>query len=129
MHEIPPPVDDARTRRICVDSRTTVVAACRLMRNFQVQEIVVADRALAPLVPVGIVSACDIVTRIVAAELDPAVLTAGDIAWNEAVGEESAASTALRLRLTAGNRILPVLDCDGGLAGIVSSDDLLRALS
>jgi hypothetical protein len=99
------------------------------MRNFQAQEMVVADRAEAPLVPVGIVSACDIVTRIVAAELDPAVLTAGDIAWNEAVGEASDAASALRSRLTAGSRILPVLDCDGGLAGIVSSDELLRALS
>jgi CBS domain-containing protein len=129
MQRTPPTVDYARIRRICVDSGTTVVAACRLMRDFQAQEMVVADRAAAPLVPVGIVSAFDIATRIVAAELDPAVLTAGDIAWNEVVDEAGAASTELRLRLNAGSRVLPVLDCEGGLAGIVFSDELLRALS
>jgi len=42
------------------------------------------------LLPLGIVTASDIVTRVIAAELDPAVLTAGDIAW---FGMEAAGTT------------------------------------
>src|SRR3981081_1585417 len=100
------------------------------MRNFQVEELVVTDGPTHSLVPVGIVSARDIATRIVAAELDPAVLTVGDIAWLEASGAEAPAALPyrLRLRLAAGRRILPVLDGTGSLAGVVSLDELLCGL-
>ena len=123
-------IENAQRGRICVDGGTTIVTACRLMRSFQVEELVVTDGLTHLLVPVGIVSARDIATRIVAAELDPAVLTAGDIAWLEASGAEApkALSDRLRSRLAAGCRILPVLDGAGSLAGVVSLDDLLCGL-
>ena len=119
----------APRRRICVDSQTTIVAASKLIRSFKVEELVVTDRPGRYLVPVGIVSARDIVTRIMAAELDPAVLTTGDISWAETTAGANAASDSLRSLLTGGSRILPVLDCTGGLTGVVSLDELLRALA
>jgi len=56
------------------------------MRSFEVEELIVTERPDRRRVPIGIVSARDIVTRIIAAELDPAVVTAGDIAWAEPDG-------------------------------------------
>lgn len=127
MHNTMRTSEHAPASRICVDSGMTIVAASRRMRSFQVEELVVTDRAEATLIPVGTVSARDIVTRIIAVGLDPAVLTAGDIAWADTAGDVNAGSDSLRSLLTSGGRILPVLDCDGGLTGVVSIQELLSA--
>ena len=113
--------------RICVDGDATIVTASRLMRSFEVEELIVTDRPDTKPVPVGIVSARDIVTRIIAAELDPAVVTAGDIAWGEATGSGNAESDALRSLLASGSKILPLLDCNGDLMGVVTVDELLHS--
>jgi CBS domain-containing protein len=114
--------------RICVDRDTTVLEASRLMRSFGVEELVVADRPVSSWVPVGIVSAQDIVTRVIAADLDPSVLTAGDIAWPESVGPRATdgVADALQSLQAAGSGMLPVLGRDGGFAGFVSLDEPLH---
>jgi CBS domain-containing protein len=66
-----------------VDRELSILEACRLMRSSGAERLLVTDQAEGTLVPVGVVTARDIVTRIVAAGLDPAVLTAGDIAWSD----------------------------------------------
>lgn len=122
--------DHARRRCICIDCGTTVLTASRLMRSFEVEELVVTNRRSNALVPAGIVSARDIVTRVIATELDPAVLTAGDIAWTEsALPDANGETDSLRAALTASNRVLPLLDRDGRLAGVVSQHELLSALA
>jgi CBS domain-containing protein len=65
-------------RWICVDPDVTIREASRLMRSFGVEELVVARPPDGR--PLGVISAIDIVTSIIAAGLDPCVLTAGDIA-------------------------------------------------
>jgi CBS domain-containing protein len=64
-----------------VDRELSILEACRLMRRSGAERLLVTDQAEGTRVPVGVVTARDIVTRIVAAGLDPAVLTAGDILW------------------------------------------------
>lgn len=64
-----------------VDREASVLEASRLMRMSGTAELLVTHEAGGRLVPVGILTANDIVTRVIAAGLDPAVLTAGDIAW------------------------------------------------
>jgi CBS domain-containing protein len=116
----------AKRGRICVDGAATIVTASRLMRSFQVEELVVTDRPENGPVPVGIVSARDIVIRIIAAGLDPEAVTAGDIAW-EATAAGNIGSDLLRSLLTSGSKILPVLDCNGDLTGVVTVNELLHA--
>ena len=77
------PVAELATRNpICIDRDTTILGACSLMRIYRVDELVVTDQRNDLLVPIGMVSAQDIVTRIIATGLDPSVLTAGDIVWS-----------------------------------------------
>ena len=113
--------------RICVDGDTTIVTASRPMRSFEVEELIVTGRPDRRPVPIGIVSARDIVIRIIAAGLDPAVVTAGDIAWAEPTVAGNVGTDALHSLLANGSKILPVLDCNGDLMGVVTAHELLHA--
>jgi CBS domain-containing protein len=64
-----------------VDRELSILEASHLMRISGAAELLVTDRVDGTLRPVGVLTAHDIVTRIVAAGLDPNVLTTGDIAW------------------------------------------------
>jgi CBS domain-containing protein len=113
--------------RICIDRMATVIVASKLMRSLHVDELVVVDREGGVPVPLGVVSAQHIVTRILAAELDPGVLTAGDIAWPEISAVPGRLSHALQSTLADGNRILPVFDCNGDVSGIVWAHELAQS--
>jgi CBS domain-containing protein len=67
-----------------VDRELSIVEASRVMSQSGAEELLVTDQAEGALVAVGVVTARDIVTRVIAAGLDPEVLTAGDIAWPDA---------------------------------------------
>lgn len=73
-----------------VDQDATILEACKLMRQTGLTELVVTAEAGGTLVSLGILTANDIVTRVIAAELDPAVLTAGDIALSESTSVDTA---------------------------------------
>jgi CBS domain-containing protein len=123
--------DVATPNPICIDRAATILAASALMRVYQVEHLVVADECNGKLMPGGILSARDIVTRIVATQLDPTVLTVGDMMWSRptpARAADSAMETLKLLDATKSNA-LPVVDGDGGLAGVVSRGDLLWALA
>lgn len=66
-----------------IDREASVVAASKLMRRSGTSELLVIDQSNGLTLAFGILTANDIVTRVIAAGLDPAVLTAGDIAWSE----------------------------------------------
>jgi CBS domain-containing protein len=125
----------ARRRPVCIDREATIVAASRLMRDQHVDELVVTERLDGKVdgkpIPAGIVSARDIVTRIFAMELDPSVLTVGDILWSPPTAvrlSDSVPETLERLCAT-GSEALPIVDGDGLAAGVVSMEDLLQALA
>lgn len=73
---------------VCVDRSATILAASNLMRIYQVEDLLVTHQRDGRLVPEGILSACDIVTLIIATELDPAVLTVGDMMWSGPTARE-----------------------------------------
>jgi CBS domain-containing protein len=58
----------------------SIVEASKVMRRCGTTELVVVTEADGKPEPIGVVTARDIVTRVVALGLDPAVPTAGDIA-------------------------------------------------
>jgi CBS domain-containing protein len=83
------PGGNARGNLTHVDRELSIAEVSRVMSRCGAEELLVTDLAEGALVAVGVVSARDIVTRVVAAGLDPEVLTAGDIAWSDAAGSWS----------------------------------------
>jgi CBS domain-containing protein len=70
----------AATRKpVCIDREASIEAASRLMREQAVDELVVIERQGTARMPLGFLSGRDVVTRVVALGLDPAVVTAGDV--------------------------------------------------
>jgi CBS domain-containing protein len=115
-----------------VDRETSVVEASRIMRSSGFDDLFVTESVHGELATLGIVSARDIVTRIVAAELDPAVLTAGDIAWpGGSAGNERLYSAPPALHVIADSKgdLLALVDDDGRVAGVVAIGELMRAVS
>ncbi len=77
-----------KNRLTHVDREVSVVEASKLMRKSGATQLLVTGDSNGTFLAIGIVTANDIVTRVIAAELDPAVLTAGDITWSGMAGTE-----------------------------------------
>ena len=109
----------------------TVQGAAMLMRTHHVGDVVVIEQPGSERLPIGILTDRDIVVSVVALGLDPASLLVGDIMSEDLLtcseGDDVYA-TIERMRLR-GIRRVPVLNAQGGLAGIVSADDLLGFLA
>ncbi len=110
---------------------TTVHAAAQLMRHHHVGTLVVVDEFPDKRVPVGIVTDRDIVVEVNAVELDPKVITAGDIMGQEliTIPESAGLFEAMEVMRFKGVRRLPVVGKEGELVGIVSTDDVLEILA
>lgn len=109
----------------------TVQGAALLMRNHHVGDLVVVEQPNGERVPVGIITDRDIVVSVIALGLDPASLLVGDIMVEElmtATEDEDVYETIDRMRFK-GIRRVPVVNSMGGLAGIVSIDDLVEFLA
>lgn len=65
-----------------VDREASVLQASRLMRKAGASELLLIDKSGGGPFVFGTLTANDIVTRVIAAGLDPNVLTTGDIAWS-----------------------------------------------
>ena len=109
----------------------SVQEAALMMRQHHVGDLVVAEQPNGERVPLGILTDRDIVISVIALGLDPASLLVGDIMSAQlltASEEEDAFDVIERMRIN-GIRRLPVVNSLGGLAGIVSIDDLLAYLA
>jgi CBS domain-containing protein len=108
-----------------------IVEAAKLMREFHVGSAVVVEDSEEGAKPVGIVTDRDLVIEILAAELDPNSVTVGDIMSYELITareEDGLWETLQRMRLK-GVRRMPVVNQQGVLVGILTSDDLLEILT
>jgi predicted transcriptional regulator len=65
-----------------MDREASVREACKLMRSSGVSDLLVTGHANGTFLAYGVVTASDIVTRVVAMGLDLDVVTVGDIAWS-----------------------------------------------
>lgn len=113
-----------------VDREASVLEASRLMRKLGTTELLVTVEANGVLRPLGILTAKDIVTRVIATELDPAVLTTGDIAWPALAVADSGAGAADGLWRSQDGQCgaLAVMDGDGRLVGTVRRDEFIGTL-
>jgi CBS domain-containing protein len=116
---------------VYVNRDVTVHAACKLMRHYHVGSLVVVDESEGKRVPVGILTDRDIVIEIDAMDLDPKVITAGDIMSPElaTVAENHGVLETIEIMRFKGVRRMPIVDADGRLVGIVTIDDLLEVLA
>jgi CBS domain-containing protein len=115
---------------IIVEREHSVRDAAALMREHHVGTLIVVSNNGARK-PVGIVTDRDIVVGVVGLDLDPAVLTVGDIMnpdFFTAPEDQGVFETIQQMR-SKGIRRLPIVDGDGGLVGIVTLDDLLQLLA
>jgi len=109
----------------------TAQQAAKLMRYHHVGSLVVVDPESGTRRPVGIVTDRDIVMEINALDLDPTVITIGDIMNPElvTVPESFGLMETTQLMRMKGVRRVPVVDTEGNLSGIVTSDDVLEVLA
>jgi CBS domain-containing protein len=116
---------------VIVTSSDTIQEAAKLMRQHHVGDVVVVEERGSVRVPVGIVTDRDLVVEILATELDPGVITVGDIMERElvTVKEGTGIFEAIQYMRSKAIRRLPIVDESGALLGILSFDDLLELLS
>ena len=111
--------------------KTNITEAAQLMRQYHVGDLVVVDLVEGKRVPIGIVTDRDIVIEIIGDSLSVDDFTVGDIMRQQliSVQEKDGVIETIRLMRAHGIRRIPVIDEEGGLAGIVSVDDMLDLLA
>ncbi len=116
---------------VYVNRDVTVNAAAKLMRHYQVGSLVVVDESDGKRVPAGMLTDRDIVVEIDALDLDPKVLTAGDIMSPSLVTAPATLSVTDAVALMRARRVrrLPVVNGANELIGIIAIDDLLATLA
>lgn len=92
--------------------------------------LVVVD-ALNQRQPIGIVTDRDIAVRVVAEGRDPQSTCISDIMtlFPDKVREDTSIQDALRIMRSGSFRRVPVINEDGSLVGLLSLDDVLRAVA
>jgi CBS domain-containing protein len=115
---------------ITIEKDKSLTEASMLMRKHHVGDVVVVERKDSQFFPLGIVTDRDLVLEAVATELDPDVITVGDIMLETLVVVNSDADLmqASKLMASKGVRRMPVVSNDGVLEGIVTLDDLLEVV-
>jgi CBS domain-containing protein len=105
----------------------TLPEAAQLMRKHHVGDLVVVDDVDGKRVPIGIVTDRDMVIEVIAKSLDFDEFSVGDIMSPQLVSvqEKEGVFETIRLMRAKGIRRIPVINQQGGLAGIVSADDML----
>jgi CBS domain-containing protein len=127
---------DQRVGNLCVQDvvtvqrDTSVAQAAALMRKHHIGAVVMVDERAGARVPAGILTDRDITIEVVAAWLDAAALTVGEIVQRPVatVTPETPCAEVVRQMSLNGVRRLPIVSADGSLAGIVSLDDVLIEL-
>ncbi|MDD3814772.1 MAG: CBS domain-containing protein [Desulfocapsaceae bacterium] len=126
------PIGELCNRAVVFATRkTSITEAAQLMRQYHVGDLVVMDMVKDKRVPVGIVTDRDIVIEIIGESLSVDDFTVGDIMSQQliSVPENAGVIETIRLMRAHGIRRIPVINEAGGLAGIISVDDMMDLLA
>lgn len=106
----------------------TLVQAAQLMRDHHVGCLVVVDESGAGRLVVGMLTDRDIVTAVIAQEVDPNTLRVEDVMTADVVTalEGDSVMDLLGLMRRKGLRRIPVTTPERALQGLVTLDDLLE---
>ena len=130
-------VERLTTGEICTRSvtiafkQTTLNGAARLMRENHIGCLVVVDEVGGQRIVVGVLTDRDIVTAVVAEDLDPGTLRVEDVMTTDLVTarEEDSLIDLMRTMRRKGVRRIPVVGGQGELIGMVTLDDVLDILA
>jgi len=105
--------------------------AARVMRENHVGCLVVVDEVAGQRIVVGLLTDRDIVTAVVASELDPGGLNVGEVMSTDlvTVREDDSLIDLMRAMRRKGVRRVPVVGGQGELIGLATLDDVLAVLS
>lgn len=105
-----------------IGRHASVLDAAVLMNDFKIGALVVIDQSKV----VGIVTERDVLSRVVAERRDPAAVTVDEVMTRDIVvcGPDSEVEEASRLMKERRVRHLPVINCDGGMVGLISIGDI-----
>jgi CBS domain-containing protein len=120
------------TRAVTIAFRaTTLNGAARLMRENHVGCLVVVEEAEGLRRVVGVLTDRDIVTAVLAADLDPTTLCVEDVMTTDLVTarEDDSLIDLMQNMRRKGVRRIPVVGAQGDLVGLVTLDDVLDILS
>jgi CBS domain-containing protein len=111
-----------------------LVAAAHVMREKHVGYLIVSETSAAPEKGrrvVGVLTDRDIVVAVLAQEVDAHTLKVGDVLTRDPllIDEAQSIEAVLRHMREAGVRRVPVVDRSGGLAGVLSIDDVLERIA
>lgn len=123
---------DLCTRETVVAPREMALTeAARLMRQHHVGALVVTEERAQGRVPVGMLTDRDIVTAVVAPDVDVHLLRVEDVTTSDpvAVRESDSMFDALRAMRTHGVRRVVVTDDAGVLQGVLALDDLIEVVA
>ncbi len=120
------------TRKVVVAEKDTgIVELAQLMRKHHVGDVVVVEKYVDRVLPLGIITDRDIVVGLIAREVDLESVNAGDVMSTELItaNQKEGLWDTLRLMRSQGIRRLPVLSEEGFLEGILTVDDLIELLA
>lgn len=120
------------TRSVTFAYRDTPLnGAARLMRENHVGSLVVVDDVAGQRIVVGMLTDRDIVTAVVASDLDAAALRVGEVMSTDlvTVREDDSLIELMRAMRRKGVRRVPVVGGQGELIGLATLDDVLAILS
>jgi CBS domain-containing protein len=115
----------------CCHKDTTATDAARLMRQHHTGDLVVIDESDGTREPVGIVTDRDIVMEVLAKSRDPERTKVSEVMASPLVVASCSENmaTAIERMHAHGVRRLPIVDDSGAVFGILTLDDLYRALA
>lgn len=116
---------------VFVERGASLGEAARLMREYHVGDLVVADGTPGNLRPVGIVTDRDLVVEVLAEDIPCDQVTVNDIMAGDLLtaGEGDDLFDTIRRMRERGVRRVPVIDPQGLLVGILTVDDLVDLFS
>lgn len=116
---------------VVIGANASINEAVKLMRQYNVGDIVVVAQRGIHSIPVGILTDRDLVIEIMARDVDPQSVTVGDVmstALVTAREDEELVDVVHRMR-NQGVRRVPIVNEHGGLEGIIAVDDVLSLLA
>lgn len=120
------------TRSVTIAFReTSLNGAARLMRENHIGCLVVVEENAGQRIVVGVLTDRDIVTAVVAADLDPAIVRVGEVMTTDLVTarEDDSLIDLMRTMRRKGVRRVPVVGGQGELRGMATLDDVLAILA
>jgi len=125
------PIGEICNREVVIaEVSDTVLSTAKLMRKHHVGDVLVVKKSNGSSIPISIVTDRDLVVEVMAPEIDPSVLTVGDIMPRDlaTAKENTGVFETIQHMRVRGVRRMPVVDDGGNLVGVVTLDDLLGLL-